>query len=485
MSPLYDDLLIDKLKSNAANKLSEDEKKLAEQLQAKLNLAQKQSRRYIEDLLKENATMPIRLKAVQVNNAESFRGNFLQSQIKPLTERNLVTLDDLSKRIDKVEENLRKLNVAENMLVSLNPIQRSIFARPSNTINIVPILNLAPVRRFYAKTGTNIGNGEGDGYIQFNLRNIFGGAENLILDAITGTRTLSSYLLNYNQPVFNHADFIWESTIYSNLKKFEWIKSQVQVKGFTTRIYTQYQLPFNHEVVFENSWRCLINKYSKSLEVFRSLGDDIKSSLAYNIKYDTRDNVHLPTTGHFFRMGIEYAGLFDFNTSNFVKCAFETQLAKTIIPSHTLISTVKSGIVYPFNNTNSLIDKFYTGGPNDVRSFNLNSLGPKSENCSIGGDMFLNGGISIVSRIPKTSKDSSFRLHNCLNWGNLIPLDKGNTFKESFRRLTSEFSIGYGFGLIYNHPMARFELNFVLPIAAHEGDGMRKGIQYGVGISFL
>jgi outer membrane protein insertion porin family len=46
-------------------------------------------------------------------------------------------------------------------------------------------------------------------------------------------------------------------------------------------------------------------------------------------------------------------------------------------------------------------------------------------------------------------------------------------------------SASAGLGLVYAHPMARFELNFSLPLVMRRGEEGRKGVSFGVGISFL
>jgi outer membrane protein insertion porin family len=38
---------------------------------------------------------------------------------------------------------------------------------------------------------------------------------------------------------------------------------------------------------------------------------------------------------------------------------------------------------------------------------------------------------------------------------------------------------------VYAHPVARFELNFGLPVIVRRGELVTKGVQLGVGINFL
>lgn len=46
-------------------------------------------------------------------------------------------------------------------------------------------------------------------------------------------------------------------------------------------------------------------------------------------------------------------------------------------------------------------------------------------------------------------------------------------------------STAVGVGIVYAHPVARFELNFGLPLVVRRGEEARKGLQFGVGINFM
>lgn len=486
MSLEYEEQMIDRISSKVSGeKLTNYEIELEKLQHDKQELMMQQNKAYLEELFKNNKSAPINIRNVQITNSGSFRDSFLEAQFKPLLLNNLMTLENLLDNVDIVTKRLVKLNIIENLMVSFNPVQKSIFTKNKSSIDMVPIFNILPAKRFYAKTGTNIGNGEGDGYIQFQLKNLFGGGEGLAFDAVTGTKTQSSYLLKYDQPVLNNSDYIFETSGFVNTRNFDWINSEVNVKGFTNKIYTQFDSPLNHEFLVENCWKTLKNIDSKADDVLAQSGSSMKSSIIYNFKFDTRDSSHLASKGLLLRLGLEYSGLFQFNKYPFIKSVLEGQYAIKLNSTHHMIFTSKYGMLYPLNSTSSILDRFFIGGPNDVRSFTLNGLSPKSYNSSIGGDLFMNGGVSLVSNIPGVSKDSNFKIHNFLNFGKIGLLDKNVPLSKSISQLTKEFSSSYGIGLLYNHPMARFELNIVLPLTIHERDGVRKGLQYGIGMSFL
>lgn len=467
--------------------LTAEEKALQKLMASKQQMMMDQSRSYLEDLFKENSTIPVKLRNVQVTNSQNFRDSFLQTQLSPLLKGNVMSLADFLDGLEQVHRLFMKHDVLQDSMIGLHQLPKQIWSNKTPlTVDMVPVFNVVPQKRFFAKTGTNIGNGEGDGYIQFQLKNLFGGAESLVFDAITGTKTPSSYLLNYSQPVFNRADYLWDTLAFINTRKLEWIQSSVQTKGLITRINTRYDSKLNFDVAFENSWRALSNHGSRSLEVLTQLKDTFKSSVTVGATYDTRNNRTGPTCGNLAKLGIEYSGLFGFNNVRFTKFQWEGQLAVGLGKNHSLIFTNKAGLLLNGNQLKTnILDRFHIGGPNDVRSFLLNGLGPKDQNSSVGGDCFFNGGISLLSHIPKTPEDTNFKIINYLNFGKLASLNSQNSTKDLLTLFSKGYSLSAGFGILYNHPMARFELNFGLPILAHANDQIRKGIQYGVGVSFL
>jgi outer membrane protein insertion porin family len=147
-------------------------------------------------------------------------------------------------------------------------------------------------------------------------------------------------------------------------------------------------------------------------------------------------------------------------------------------------------------------DRFQLGGPNNVRGFRIAGLGPRDGADALGGDIYAAGGASLLLPIPRVGKDTPLRLQAFINGGRLLALKNPNSKKEdgsfgssndvtgalrkSFSSLTAELpSAAAGFGLVYAHPVARFEINFSLPLVMRAKEEGRKGLSFGVGIEFL
>jgi outer membrane protein insertion porin family len=170
------------------------------------------------------------------------------------------------------------------------------------------------------------------------------------------------------------------------------------------------------------------------------------------------------------------------------------------------------GMLYPLplgfdlggkSSPSRLNDRFQLGGPTDVRGFKLGGLGPHDGTDAVGGDLFAAGSVNMLLPLPYKGPDSGLRFQLFANGGRLVALKNKNKSAEAgsqglsaggtFNGMLGAFgdlvngapSMAAGVGLVYAHPVARFELNFSLPLILRRGEVGTKGFQMGVGINFL
>ncbi|CRK33763.1 hypothetical protein BN1708_006138 [Verticillium longisporum] len=142
----------------------------------------------------------------------------------------------------------------------------------------------------------------------------------------------------------------------------------------------------------------------------------------------------------------------------------------------------------------------------------LGGLGPHDGPDAVGGDLFAAGSLNLLFPLPYRGPDSALRMQLFANAGRLVALkpsaaaggDKqgqgqgqgqsADMTPASVARglahavgdlVSGPPSVAAGMGLVYAHPVARFELNFSLPLVVRRGEVGTKGVQVGVGINFL
>lgn len=304
-----------------------------------------------------------------------------------------------------------------------------------------------------------------------------------------------------------------------------------------------------HSVAYGSAWRQLTGLGAgASPTVRRDAGDSLKSSLSHTFTRDRRDNALLPQSGYLIRTVSELAGWgplggdvafakAEAEVSGAIPLVFpSSKLSSASAPSPsasanstlsippaadsgiTLGAGFRAGLLYPLPLGYNLFggkaapsrinDRFLLGGPTDVRGFTQGGLGPHDGNDAVGGDVFAAGGVNLLMPITKAGRDSPLRLQLFANSGRLVALRsnkpkaqvKGapapmtgssssqvaNSVSAALQELATGLpSTAVGFGLVYAHPVARFELNFSLPLVMRRGEESRKGLQVGVGINFL
>jgi len=384
---------------------------------------------------------------------------------------------------------------------------------PSSTPTDIDIyLSVREKSRILLKTGTDVGNAEGSAYANLLARNLFGGAETLNLNASLGTRTRSAYQASFETPFLSNPDFRGETGGLVSSTQKSWSSHEEVLKGGWAKLRWIARGGSRHELGYNGVWRQITGLAGNASPTVRGdAGDSVKSSISHTWMSDQRDNPILATRGHYMKTNLELAGWGPLQGDvAFGKAEAETQAAVPIpIPGIegdsgvSFTAGLRGGFLYPLplgfdtKPTPSRInDRFQLGGPTDIRGFRLSGLGPRDGADAVGGDVYAAGSANLLVPLPRVGADKPFRMQAFVNGGRLLALkqapadgnDDARTVQKSLGSTISELgnglpSMAAGVGLVYAHPVARFELNFSLPWVLRKGEEGRKGLQFGVGIN--
>jgi outer membrane protein insertion porin family len=386
---------------------------------------------------------------------------------------------------------------------------------PSTTpTDVAVFLSVKEKGRISAKTGTDLGNAEGSAYANVQWRNLFGGAETLDVNASLGTRTRSAYSAVFDTPVLSDPDFRWQIGGVQSSTQKSWASHEEVIKGGWTKVRWLSNSGSSHEVGYNGIWRQITGLASDASPTVRAeAGDSVKSSISYTWITDRRNNPSLPSSGYYMRTLAEIAGWGPLKGDvAFWKSEVETQTAVSIpIPGVkddsgvSFTTGLRAGLLYPLTLGSSsspeashINDRFQLGGPTDVRGFRLSGLGPRDGANAVGGDVYAAGSANLFFPLPRVGADKPLRFQAFINGGQLLalknpPKERGMSSKEVQKNVYDTIaelgnglpSISAGVGLVYAHPVARFELNFSLPLVIRRGEQGRKGLQFGIGINSI
>ena len=175
----------------------------------------------------------------------------------------------------------------------------------------------------------------------------------------------------------------------------------------------------------------------------------------------------------------------------------------TSVMGLTLHSSINFGIIRPvsFNGLcgneggTPLSDRFYTGGPGQLRGFLPAGLGPRATKGgsstpggdSLGGDMFYTSILAASIPVPSyfaTLRHNGGRAFGFVNAGTSVSLDPYRLDALSAcGRIMNSTRAAVGGGFSMGTPMGRFELTYSIPLRYGPKDA-RKHVQMGFGFSF-
>jgi len=280
------------------------------------------------------------------------------------------------------------------------------------------------------------------------------------------------------------------------------------LKGGNSKVLWSSPTGHRHEFGYSGIWRQVTGLAGNASPTIRAdAGDSFKSSLTHTWINDKRDYPMLPNSGYLMKTVSELAGVGPLQGDvAFFKSEAESQIALPFGNTGiTLTAGLRGGLLYPLGLGASsaplrsrINDRFQLGGPTTVRGFRLSGLGPHDGPDAVGGDVYAAGGASLLLPIPKVGKETPLRLQAFINGGRLLAL-KGREkegkwdnsavasgMKKTISSLRDDLpSCSAGFGVVYAHPIARFEINFSLPLVIRAKEEARKGLSFGVGVEFL
>ena len=451
-----------------------------------------------ETQIETNTTLPCTVSSVRVLGAVNTRPGFLKRIIDPLLSANKdrpYTLSEAIRETQYAADKLRRHGIFhEPISITVDRPDRS---NPSSTPTDVDIyLSVREKARLALKVGTEAGNAEGSAFANVNLRNIFGGAESLSLNAAQGTRTRTAYQGTFEAPILANPDLRGEIGVLASSTQKTWASHEEVLKGGWTKLRWLAR-GGKHELGYSGTWRQVTGLAEMASPIVRGdAGDSVKSSITYSVTSDQRDYPLLPQSGYYTKSTLELAGWGPLQGDvAFGKAEVEGQGAVPVpIPGIkgnsgvSFTTALRAGLMYPLPlgfdsnpQASRINDRFQLGGPTDVRGFRLGGLGPRDGEDAVGGDVYAAGSANLLLPLPRLGPDKPFRMQAFINGGRLLALKQSDkkemdagSVKQSISSTVAELSNGLpsmaaGIGLVYGHPVARFELNFSLPLVIRKG----------------
>ncbi|KAH9922450.1 surface antigen-domain-containing protein [Amylocystis lapponica] len=439
---------------------------------------------HLAEVINGNLATPLRIASVRVEGAVRTRKSFLGSLITPLLPAAGLepdaTLESVLHTTRHIGGVLQQTDLFQSVDARLEA-SRDALARAGD---VDVVFRAREKGRFYLNTSTQVGNNEGGASATCRVRNAFGGAETFEASVAAATKTRVSAQASLAAPLTSSLRTRGELSVFAlERDNSSYASSAEGLRGLRAVVRTGALEQGLHEVAYEAVLRHVGNLApSASVSMREAAGQSVKSAVSHSWSRDTRDDRLLGTRGAYLKFLQEFAGLG--GDASFYKTEAHTQLARSLFPGLTISFAARSGLLWSLGRPVPFSDRFQLGGPVSVRMFRANGMGPRDGPDSLGGDMYWSAGMSLISDIPR-KPHWPVKMHAFVNAGRLDALDKSKTLIDNVRGSISKPSISAGVGLVYKLEPVRVEVNFGVPLVASKSDGVRKGLQVGIGLDFL
>jgi outer membrane protein insertion porin family len=199
--------------------------------------------------------------------------------------------------------------------------------------------------------------------------------------------------------------------------------------------------------------------------------------LSTTFAFDSRNRAILPNQGmlHRVRGEISIPGITDYT---FYKIDYDGHLYIPLIDDYTLAFRVAVGYGDAYGSTKQLpfFENFYGGGPQTVRGYRANTLGPRDNlDRPLGGSFKTIGNAELILPIPFLQDIKSLRVSAFVDAGNIY--NGVDRFRLSNLRLSS------GLSGIWVSPFGMISVSYAIPFNKQPGD-LTQSFQFTFGTSF-
>ena len=278
-------------------------------------------------------------------------------------------------------------------------------------------------------------------------RNLFGRQQTLALKGQVGAKT-TRFTLSFTEP------WLFDIPLSAGVDIYDWKYSYSDYDkdsiggllrvGYPLIDYTRGYLSYNYDIADINN---VDENASNSIK--HDEGENIKSSVEAQIKYDSRNELFNPTKGSIHSTSFEFAGLG--GNVGFTKYIAETGWYYPLFWQLVGVLHGKAGYVRALQGkTLPDYEKFYMVGIDALRGFDRDDLSPRdSEGAEVGGNKFVQ--LNAEVRFPLVKEAGVF---------GVVFFDTGNIKKENEDLRIDDLRESAGLGIRWLSPMGPIRLEY-------------------------
>ncbi|KRT65500.1 MAG: outer membrane protein assembly complex protein YaeT, outer membrane protein [Candidatus Dadabacteria bacterium CSP1-2] len=291
---------------------------------------------------------------------------------------------------------------------------------------------------------------------QIQESNLFGYGRNLSLSAQIGGVT-RLFLLNYTDPHFLDSDWTLDVLGFQTDREFQDF-SRFSFGGSVTlgrRLLRDLTGRITYRLEHVD-----VDNVSEDAFLLISETPRLISSVGIGFVWDTRNNVLDATSGNISRTIVEFAGGPFGGNTDFIRYTASTRFFFPFYLNTVFSVAARYGLIDFRNLGNELLvsERFFLGGPNDLRGYEFRRVGPR-----VPTD---DGGFVIIGGVQEVffTAEYIFPLIPQVGFKGVVFFDMGNAFNDGQNLSIDPRDLrkDYGFGIRWVSPLGplRFEIGF-------------------------
>ncbi len=196
------------------------------------------------------------------------------------------------------------------------------------------------------------------------------------------------------------------------------------------------------------------------------------SSVGYSLTYDTRDNKKRPSSGVYYTIGQDLAGLG--GDVRYIRSVAEGRAYYAVTDDITAVGRATGGMITGWGGQDvRLLDLFYKG-TETVRGFANAGIGPRdtlsANQDALGGKMFYSTTAELLFQIPGVPQDIGLRGAVFADAGSLWGLNNTAAKQPGAVGNTPALRASMGVGLAWDSPIGALRADYAIPVAKQPYD---------------
>lgn len=386
---------------------------------------------------------------------------------------NVRTLDEVIRREFRLVEgdafNAAKLNRSRERIRNLGFFSRVEIETEQGSQPDKTVIKVDVAEQSTGELGLGAGYSTTDGAL-FNIvlreRNLLGKGQD-IRATITVSQRTQEFDIGFTEPYF------LERNLRAGFDLFHITQDNTTQSSFTsTRTGGGLRLGYEINEQWSQTLRYVLRQdvvedidADASLAIQEQEGTNITSLVGQDLLYDLRNSRIDPTSGFFWRIGTDYAGLG--GDLEYVRGRMTTGFYVPFTDDVIGSVIVSGGIIYGFGEGVRITDRFFLGGDN-LRGFATSGVGPRdiSTGDALGGKKMYNGTVAV--RFP-IGLPEEFGVTGSLfsDFGTLTDIDQTTGLNI---RDEPSIRISWGTGLNWRSPIGPLSLDFAWPLKKEDFD---------------